>query len=264
MTLVKEYPVKKAGNDVPCLIPPGWGISTKHIKKFIQHLVQSGHSVIAYDRSDSIEQKHPRSEKENAEVFQQVLSQLDHELIDIIAYSEGGIFVPMAVVHDTSHIRNIVYVSPAGIVPRSKAEHIARFCLEGFLSLPKCLKTPRQMLPLMNALLLNANLMSLHMKRSMAEIGEIAGSNVVDLYRTVRKKGIHMALVHGQNDVCFPMEKTVRSLRPIVAPRIYEAPDLKHYAIIAQPRLLAKWCLQALDDLEYDFNTFSSAKKVFS
>ncbi len=108
-------------SNVPLLLAPGWSETTDTYKNSLKHIYDQNNRVISLDhpRHGGIPEKYkdiPRAELAKAQNTIAAIEQSGLKKVDAITHSEASIYVGIAASLRPDLFRNIVFVSPTGML----------------------------------------------------------------------------------------------------------------------------------------------------
>jgi len=241
---------------VPVLVAPGWATTPKDLENFSKLLSKKGRRVLSFSHArenivggplsllhskkevtkEMIEEKKEYSFEEIQKAFSllEVLESKNIEKADVVAHSEAGINVSIAASEYPEKFRNIIYVNPAGMIGEDKLPKlIGRFASESIKSAlgsffksetKESIKT--QWKESLNYIIKNIPL-------SWKETVAISKSDVGEMLKSLKEKGIGVSIVHGEEDKVFPIEKMKKETGQIADNFISYKGD--HFDIILEP-----------------------------
>lgn len=219
LTFVDIKPERETGDKTPILVIPGWSITLKTEKPLLQSLHNSGIHTIAVELprfGGKVEGKEeiPAEVVRQAELLARLISERPvGEKIDVVGQSMATMSLLAAAKIEPgilSRIRNVVFVSPAGISGNDNIANLASRWLAKHV-------------PQDTAYLLrgkwNIAVMSLesgkYMRnplRTLKEAVAISQSDDYDALQILRDSGVRVALMQGQSDRLTPTKKLWRRI----------------------------------------------------
>jgi pimeloyl-ACP methyl ester carboxylesterase len=142
----------------------------------------------------------------------EVLNKKGIDKIDAVGHSEGGLNLAIAAILYPERFRNIVLVSPAGMIENdSSLDLIKRFTIDEGLQELRDNKHSNMgsfLKYIKEVLRYGAKNPSL----SGEEISASATMNILEITKKLKEKGVGVGFVCGVNDKVFPIEKVIKSV----------------------------------------------------
>lgn len=217
---------EKEKYSTPVVVAPGWATTSKDLERFSKLLSEKGRRVISFDhlRENIIQgplslihskkevtetgKEYSFEEIQKAFSLLEILKEKKIEKADVIAYSEAGINVSIAASECPEKFRNIIYVSPAGMIGRDKfPKLLGRFSMESIKSAINSFANPEVKKAKKTQLKEFLNYVKENILLSIKETIAISKSDIKEMVKSLKEKGVSVSIVHGKNDVVFPIEK---------------------------------------------------------
>lgn len=244
---------EKEKSEIPVLLAPGWGTTPKTLEDVQMALAEKERRVVSLS--------HPRiggkvGEKEGfapeelrkAASILNVIKERGDNKFDIVGYSEGGINSILAAKMAPDKIRNIILLNPGGIVDKDNFLKLSTRFLGGVLNLIK--EEMREGKKVKNTLFTESfKYITKNPARALKEVGEIAGTDIKDILRDLRKEGIGISIIHGADDSVFSMDGFQRDLKKESVDGFYSVKG-DHWESLKEPDKYMSLVDQALSDLE--------------
>lgn len=206
--------------EVPILVAPGFAATMDSFKPGMKVLMESERRVISLDHprrggiipnsfNEEVE-KYPNEELRKAHTILGLLEQKNIEKVDVVAHSEAAINVCIAAMLHPEKFRNIVLYSPAGLIGNDTLFRL----IKGVMTHPK---RPESMstIPVTEAeteylastAKIGPDYQMANPLRAAKEVLAISQTQIEDMLRYLREKGIHVVVIAAVDDTMFPMDK---------------------------------------------------------
>jgi hypothetical protein len=251
--IIRHVKPKVIENITKILIAPGWARGSDSTKEGIEYLFNKGREVISLDHTRlggekiSGNKEYPDVESIKANslltAIKRVEASEDREKVDVVAHSEGCINLVIAALENPELFRNIVLVSPAGMIgDDSFMELIKRFNEEK--NREKKIdgdnyKSNRTFLKYAAKNLL----------RSIKEVNVIASVQIQDYLKILKSQGIGISIISGVDDLAFPMDKMQKIANTEILDGFYSVKG-GHNTLYNEPGKYMPIAEQALEALE--------------
>ncbi|HAV11640.1 MAG TPA: hypothetical protein DCX32_03825 [Candidatus Moranbacteria bacterium] len=231
---------EKLKTEIPVLVAPGWSISIDTVKTGLVTLAEKGRRVLSLEhtrKQEIIENDggYADVELQKALALIGLLESKGIQKADVVAYSEAGINATIAAEMFPEKFRNIIYVSPAGMVgKRSTFVHSYKFFSEvrkvaGDMLVGK--NDWKKTVPIIKD-------MGVHAARnplmSVRESDAIAKADILQAMKRLKESGIGISVISGVDDLVFPMDQVQEKVTSDVSDGFYSVKG-GHLEIALQP-----------------------------
>lgn len=210
--LIETVDIKPLHNKVslPTLFAPGWRETPELMKDCLEITYKTGRRIISLNHSTrSYKMKKlnnfPAVEVQKAKTLLDVIKEKNIPRVDIITHSEGAINVAIAATLEPKKFRNLILVSPAGLIgPDSLIRLLYGFTQHILASkhpTVRLLRGFRKQKQQKKAGYIKSLLLALQEGKALTTY------DIHPLLVNLRKQGIKIAVVAGENDTAFPLEK---------------------------------------------------------
>ena len=247
----------------PVLVAPGWSVTPSTLEKSLKLLSEKGRRVLSlyHSRKNIVEGPLSliRSRKEVVETgkeysFEEVqkafsildlLENKNINKIDIVAYSEAGINVSIAASECPEKFRNIIYINPAGMIGEDKfPKLLGRFSLESIKGFIKGFLKSKTRDSLKNFYKESFNYITENIPLSFKEVVAISKTDVRKMMEDLKKEGIGIQVIQGEEDSIFPAQKMKENIGSITD-KIYSYKG-GHFDIFLEPEKITELIDSAL------------------
>lgn len=246
---------------VPTILAPGFSSTPMAHEQNIIGLAKEGRRVLAVDSPHGLEvptveglkkDEYAEVELAKASAILQALDERGIEQSDAVAHSEGAIYLTIAAYLSPHRFRNIVLVSPGGMVGKDSVFRLVRDRIREMVTVgiseAKRTDSDRYAEKLRSPAIPARVLLS-NLKRTWASVKAITESDVIDMLAELKKQGIGISIIHGADDKVFPMERVKKEVGADAATGFYSVKG-GHDEIFIRPDQYTKAIDAALDALE--------------
>src|SRR3989344_3196084 len=239
--------------DVPTIIGLGWSLRPDDLKGTIQSLYELNRRVICPDTPHGIDveskEGYPQIELRKVAALVRTLDERKVSKADIVANSEGGIFAVLAAYFYPERFRNLVLVNPAGMIGK---DNFARLNV-GFSAdvVGHVIEDMREKRPSEQRLDILSSLKTVSGSPLQATKSALAmaDSDLRDMLKEIRKRGVGIEIIYSVGDQIFPPERIMETigiehtdaLRPVAG---------RHNTFYLNPEPYAEVIDEALDELQ--------------
>lgn len=207
-------------DSVPILLAPGWGDTPQSYKDSLKIIHDGKRRVLSVShprRAKNVtgeEPDYPMAEIRKMQALIGVISQKRLEKVDVIAHSEGAINAIIAATLYPDKFRNIVLVSPGGLIGEDKFHKlVGRMLLSSVHDTTQAMKNSYEKSPLTNAAKEMAWYLAKNPTRAIKELNRIANSDILTMVKNLHESGIGISVVAGVDDPIFPINRMTEILR---------------------------------------------------
>lgn len=250
--------------EIPTMLVPGVGGTAHLMKENAIGLAEKGRRVIIGSAAHGIPTErtgpHPDIEYRKSEAIARTLNELQVDQVDIVGHSEASIILSLVALEREHHLRNLVFLNPAGLggadspldlskrtlleMGRATAEEIKRLQYEESSGEPPA-RTKRA------ANVLRLTLKSLTQNPRSIWSSIVAGGTMdtTALFQDLRSQGHRIAVIHGVDDAMLPMNKIQNNVTPTMVDGFYSVRG-GHNEMMNEPEKFNSVIDEALDALE--------------
>lgn len=210
---IKEINPENSKDDIPVFVSPGWGVIPESQGEALKTISDEGRKVltISFSRENKIKQSDsniPVAELQKALSIIEAIGKKGIDKVDAIGHSEGGLNLIIAANLFPEKFRNIVLISPAGMIENDSSMGLMkRFIVdEGIqeLGIDKSLFS-KYIKEVFKYSVKNPKL-------SYEEISACVVSNIFKMTKQLREKGVKVGFICGANDRVFPIEDVIENV----------------------------------------------------
>lgn len=216
-----EANTEQKKDETPVFFSPGWGVkgNSESIVEILKIIANEGRDVI----STSFEGEQKIAESENKEdipiaelqkalAIIQSINEMEIDKVDAIGHSEGGLTLAIAACLYPEKFRNLVFVSPAGMVGEdSYLDLIKRFTIDEAVEEMKNRKWQN-----MNSFYGYIKEVFTYVVKnpalSLREVKAMSEMDIFEMTKYLKDQGIGVGLVCGTNDKVFPIEDVIANV----------------------------------------------------
>ncbi|MFH1183029.1 MAG: alpha/beta hydrolase [Candidatus Moraniibacteriota bacterium] len=256
---------EKLKSDTPVFIAPGWGNTAETLKSSLGVLAERGRESYTLDyprkkQLDSISEI-ATEELQKAVSILATLRQEGIKKTDAVGYSEGGINLAVAASMEPDKFRNIVFVAPGGMVGQDSSLKLAgRFSLGALIDTLNTMVKPETVLPALKYTKELLKYIGKNPAMAMREVGAIAQSDITELCKQLKEKGIGISFVCGVDDKAFPMERVQKQANTEMLDGFYSVKG-GHGELVLHPEKYTSLVEEALSALEKKAEKSTAAKE---
>jgi len=225
-TDIDVYDIRPEGDqkEIPVVFLPGFGGYPLMFKRDIDALANHGRRVIAVDAPHGIDQKIseevktdlPDAELRKVAALMETLKIKNINKVDGVGNSEGSLVLVLAAAINPERFRNLILESPPGLVGQDTAMRLAgRFVkdmvkseAEGKWNRIEKLKTEISLPQKDSSALSFKNIF-----QALQEMKALAKTQIPELLKEIKKKGIKILIIHGAEDNAFPMDRVQKGIK---------------------------------------------------
>lgn len=208
-------------SEVPTVLAPGFSATPTAHEQNILGLAHEGRRVISVNAphglaKHAIERRameHAGVELAKLSAIVQALDERGIAKADVVAHSEGAIYMALAALLYPGRFRNMVLVNPGGMIGK---DNVIRLASGMFKELHGQMKSEAKRNdadrqkpgdPLAAIKILASNL-----RRSWESVKAITRSDTVKILKQLKRQGIGISIIHGVDDQVFPMERVQKEV----------------------------------------------------
>lgn len=234
-------------SNVPVLLAPGWGETSKLMKEAAVDISENGRRVVANNHPrgsrgketslhiEGDSKSYPQEGFQRALDLLELIDKKDLGKVDVVAHSQGGIDVAIAASLRPEKFRNIVLVDPGGMV--------------GEKTFPDLLKKFAGKRNSWAQFKEGTKYIAKNPYRAIKEAVAVSRSEIHELLRGLKSEGIGISIIHGVDDHLFPMDEVQQIAKADQLDGFYSVAG-GHDEIVRNPDIYAKATASALEALE--------------
>ena len=239
--------------DIPAIVGLGWSLKPENLKGTMQSLYEHDRRVICPDTPHGIDtentESYPAIELRKVAALVRTLDERRVPKADIVANSEGGIFAVLAAYLYPERFRNLVLVNPAGMIGKDNLLRLnTGFSADVVGHVIEDMREKRpseQRLDILSSLKTVSGSPLQATKSALA----MADSDLRDMLKEIRKRGVGIEIIYSVGDQIFPPERIMETigiehtdaLRPVAG---------RHNTFYLNPEPYAEVIDEALDELQ--------------
>ncbi len=252
---------EKRKTETPVVLAPGFSATPMAYEQNILELAKAGRRVIAVDSPHGLIEHpiekdrasgHAEVELAKLSAVIQALDERGIEQADVIAHSEGAIYMALAALLYPGRFRNMVFLDPGGMIGKDNVFRLGRG-LAHELTNQTVNESGRtdvdRQAQKLATLLAPLRVLASNIKRSWDSIQAIADSDIVDMLKELKAQGVGVSVIHGVEDKVFPMERVQKEVGADAITGFYSVRG-GHNEIFLRPEQYTKAVDLALDALE--------------
>jgi hypothetical protein len=245
--------------DIPLMIVPGWSATPIVLKENMITLAELGRRVIAVKSAHGIEtpadDAYPLAELRKTAALMKGMENKQINQADAVSHSEAGIFMTIGAVENSDKFRNLVLVSPAGLIGRDTLPRLTKdFSLDIAGQMVKALFKKRERLGIISRAMWEATKAIIDSpKKTWEEIKAMVDFQIPELLAELKKDGHGISIVHGIDDKAFPIDR----MKKIVTDKMVDqflCVRGSHNEMYLDPTNFSKTLDLVLDEMEAKHN----------
>ncbi|MCK9351434.1 MAG: alpha/beta fold hydrolase [Candidatus Paceibacterota bacterium] len=259
--------------DIPTVFAPGFSGTPMFHQQNIIELAKAGRRIISVDSPHGLK-NHMVPEEKNGEYSNvelaklsaviEALKELQIDKTDVVGHSEGGLYMALAAYLYPERFRNMVLVCPAGMIGKDNLFELVKRNTEKLSAQrqSESARTDEDRLaePLRDSRI-PLNVLLSNIPRSLSSAKAISESDIIDMLKELKQKGINVSVVHGVDDKVFPMERVQRETDADTVTGFYSVQG-GHNDIYLTPKQYTAAIDAALDALENKSRADDSSKNI--
>jgi pimeloyl-ACP methyl ester carboxylesterase len=243
---------------VPIVFATGWCTVPLTYKNAHEIVFQQNRRSISVsypkrDIADITHDEYPKIHYQKAQILNTALEQLEVEKTDIIAHSQGALTAAVFAAEYSEKVRNVVFVSPGGLMPPSTTldimkrytKKVGKSAAEVLTNIVQREKQPSVSVTVFEAL----KSYGINPVHAMREAGEIARSDVVSNLEKIKQQGVGIGIIASVDDPLFPFAEIVKNISADAYHLLYPVKG-SHNALNSQASMHASFSLSLLQELE--------------
>jgi pimeloyl-ACP methyl ester carboxylesterase len=260
---VYDISPEKLKTEVPTVLAPGFSATPMAHEQNIIGLAESGRRVISVNTPHGLEQptvsglhenEFPEVELAKLSAVMQALEERKIEVVDVVAHSEGAMYMLIAAYLNPGRFRNMVLVNPGGLVGKRNIFKLAKGFISGMIADGRTeakrtdtedRQDTKQKDPLIPMKVLASNL-----SRTWQSVQAIQKSDLVDILEELHTSGVGISIIHGVDDQTFPMDEMQKTIKKGAVNGFYSVKG-GHIEIFTRPKQYTGAVDIALDALEH-------------
>ncbi len=181
----------------------------------------------------------------------EVMDEKGIQQASVVAHSESAIYMAVAALLYPGRFKNMVFVEPAGMIGNDNIFRLAKGMIQEMTS-----RQPSDNLPSRSNLskkelgdLRPLRVLGANLKRTWGSIRAIVSSDIVEIMKELKSRGVNISVVYGVDDKVFPMELLSKEVGPDTITGFYSVRG-GHFEISDQSERYTKAIDQILETLE--------------
>jgi len=249
-------------SDIPVLLAPGFSATPKAHGQHIKNIasmgrrcisVKSPHGLREHSIIDDNKREYPRIELAKLAPFIEVLNRKGIVKADVVAHSEGTIYMLIAALLYPTRFRNMILISTAGLRERKGRFSLLRARVRETKVAAQRERNRTDSDDRQSEELKNSNeagtIIKSNLIRSLESVEAIATFDVAGIIKQVSEKGVNIVLIHGAKEELFPMEEIQRRVPKKAIKGFYSVVG-GHDEMFYRPEGFSKLISSILDKLE--------------
>lgn len=204
--------------EIPTVVVPGWSATASVLKENIVSLAEHGRRVIVASAPHGVETEasplYPQIELQKAEAIVGAMDHKDIPVADAVSHSEAGVFLAIGATEHTDRFRNLVLVSPGGLIgpdnlPRLGLDFnrdiLGQWAHGAFRNNEHGKKSLKAIHEAIKAWIDDP-------QKTWQAIMAMVEYEIPDLLKGLKQEGHGITIIHGAHDLAFPMKRMAGSV----------------------------------------------------
>jgi hypothetical protein len=224
--------------ETPLMVIPGWAATAEVHKENAKIFSENGRRTITISTPHGLEtekqQDLPLAELRKAAAITRIIEEKKLESVDVVTHSEGALFTTIAALQDPKKFRNIVFISPAGLIGEDNFWDLTkRFSSDIVQQWHDRKKSPERTSRINTALKECLKVLAKGPKKSIEEIKAIAEMQIQENLKELKHQGVGIVIVHPVGDKAFPMDRMQKMVKKEMVDGFVSAGDPKQTGEVA-------------------------------
>lgn len=202
----------------PVFFAPGWGENHRTLSNSLEAMFGRGRRVVSLEHlsTETLGVKKPEEtiDLEKAEVrkaaeIETVMENLDNFFkVDLIAHSEGAINATIFTILNSDRVRSIFLLNPAGLIGKDTFLELAcRYAKNIGFGFKEALLNKKSRPTLTRAAIEAIKYIGKNTSRSIDDAMSISQSEIIEILKEIKSRGIKIYIIHSVEDKVFPMDR---------------------------------------------------------
>ncbi|MEK7547189.1 MAG: alpha/beta hydrolase [Patescibacteria group bacterium] len=251
--------------EIPTVLAPGFSATPMAHEQNILGLAEAGRRVISVDSphglaehgiKENLASKHAEVELAKLSAIIKALDERGVEQADVVAHSEGGIYMALAASLYPGRFRNMVFVEPGGMIGKDNVFRLGKSMAHELAgqTVNEARRTDSdRYAEKLRSPLIPLRVIASNLKRAWGSVKAIADSDIIDILKDLKVQGVGISIIHGVDDKVFPMERVQKEVSADAITGFYSVRG-GHNEIFTRPKQYTKAVDLALDALEAKSN----------
>jgi pimeloyl-ACP methyl ester carboxylesterase len=202
------------------LIAPGFGEIADVLEPSLQYFAREGRRAITYNSlvgvsldhvEDSGGEQIPTSTKRKLAIIERIIDEKKLEGVTGVGHSEGAVNLVFSALRNPTAFKNLILIDPAGLIgDDSMASLFKRFVYHQRESGRAVHADPNRQAMNEETRVERGKVVTQHAVRTLETLSTMASVHIEDLLQVLKERGAHISIIHGADDVLFPMERMQR------------------------------------------------------
>lgn len=252
-----DPPEKKT--EIPTLIVPGWSATVPVLKENALTLARHGRRVLGVSSPHGVETEpqtiYPDAEMRKTEALLQLLNRKEIPKADAMSHSEAGMFLTIAAMEHDDRFRNLVLVSPAGLIGKDSLARLGPDFAKDIAgqTIKALFQENARFGKMWKAYTEAGKAVAGDPLQSLREINAMVDFRIEDLLREIKARGHGVSIIHAVNDRAFPMERMQKIVDTTMVDGFASIKG-SHNELYLKPHPLTEWVDHLLDAMEKKYS----------
>ncbi|MDA2922232.1 alpha/beta hydrolase [Patescibacteria group bacterium AH-259-L07] len=251
--VVDIHPENKK-TEIPVVVAPGWAATPEVLRDNILTLAELGRRTISIKSPHGIKaekiKNFPEAELRKAAALIKTLEKKDIDKVDAVGHSEAGIYLTLAATLYPDKFRNIVLVDPGGMIGKDNPWRLSVGFLQDIVKqIIRGIKDRKLARSTLTSFREGRKSISSDPARAFKEAIAISRTQIHELVRELKKKGVGISIIHAVDDKIFPMDRIQKIARADQVNGFYSVKGT-HNEFFLKPKKYTQLADQTLTALE--------------
>lgn len=241
--------------EVPLVIVPGWSATAKVLRENIIILAKLGRRVIVISAPHGIEtedtENYPLAELRKTAALLWGIKHKGFNKVDAVSHSEAGVFLAIGAMENSDKFRNLIFVSPAGMIGRDTLARLTRDFTSDIIgqTVKGLFREPRRLGKISRSFWEATKAVLDDPKKTWEEIKSMVNYQIPDLLAELKKQGHGISIIHGVSDKTFPMDRVQKLTNRGIVDGFVSVKG-SHNEMYLKPHPFTEWVDHLLDAME--------------
>lgn len=246
--------------ETPTFFVPGWGMTPEAYRENILELAGKDRRVLSFESPHGIDAgtlkemqdaaSMPEAELRKVSALVTALIAKNLSEVNVVAHSEGGLYTILAATLFPEKFKRIVLVNPGGMIGEDSPRQLVKRTAEETLAEASATISDKEKREHAATILrIGTESAARNPAQSLREMRAIAGTQIHELLRGLKERGVRISIIHSVDDKIFPMERVQEIAREDQLDGFYSVKGT-HNIFALEPREYTELVDQALSALE--------------
>ncbi len=242
---------------VPLVMVPGWATATEVLRENAIALALLGRRIILPNSPHGLDIKpkkyvnYPLAELRKTAAILQAIEHKNLDQVDAVGHSEAGIFLTIAAIENSNKFRNLVLISPAGLIGKDKLPRLAAGFSHDIAgqTIRAFLQEPSRLGKIGTAYWEAMKIIIQDPQKTWQEIMAMVNYQITDLLLELKQQGHGISIIHTTHDKTFPMKLIQKMVKSNMVDGLISI-EGSHNELYLKPQSITYWVDNLLDTME--------------